>query len=102
MEHLFTYVKDKIHDASGIDNPKCYMWIESANGVWYPTRKITQITKEETQLDLQLEIVEKTGINIVSCGNCGTIVLHRIEDEVIYCFDCGFESDPCDFPDLNY
>lgn len=56
----------------------------------------------ETQLDLQLEIVAKVGINIVTCGNCGTVVLHRIEDEVIICPDCGFESDPCDFPDLNY
>lgn len=56
----------------------------------------------ETQLDLQLEIVAKVGINIVTCGNCGTVVLHRIEDEVIICPDCGFDSDPCDFPDLNY
>jgi len=56
----------------------------------------------ETQLELQLEVVAKTGINIVTCGNCGSIVLHKIQDETIKCSDCDFESDPCDFPDLNY
>ena len=56
----------------------------------------------KTQLEMQLEIVAKTGINIVTCGNCGSVVLHEISDEVITCPDCRFESDPCDFPDLNY
>jgi predicted RNA-binding Zn-ribbon protein involved in translation (DUF1610 family) len=56
----------------------------------------------ETQLELQLEVVAKTGINIVTCGNCGSTLLHRIEDENINCPDCGFDSEPCDFPDLNY
>ena len=30
----------------------------------------------KTQLELQQEIIDKTGINIVTCGNCGTVVLH--------------------------
>jgi predicted RNA-binding Zn-ribbon protein involved in translation (DUF1610 family) len=47
-------------------------------------------------------VVAKTGINIVTCGNCGSTLLHRIEDENINCPDCGFDSEPCDFPDLNY
>ena len=37
-----------------------------------------------------------------TCGNCGTVLLHYIDDEVIICPDCKFESEPCDFPDLNY
>ena len=54
------------------------------------------------QLELQNEVVAKSGINIVTCGNCGSTLLHRIEDENIKCPDCGFDSEPCDFPDLNY
>lgn len=56
----------------------------------------------DNQLELQLEVVTKSGINIVTCGNCGSTLLHRIEDENIKCPDCGFDSEPCDFPDLNY
>lgn len=56
----------------------------------------------ETQLELQLEVVAKSGINIVTCGNCGSTLLHRIEDETLECPDCGYGSEPCDFPDLNY
>lgn len=54
------------------------------------------------QLELQIEIVEKTGINIVTCGNCGDVILHRIQDEEIDCPYCGHNGDPCNFPDLNY
>ena len=56
----------------------------------------------DNQLELQLEVVAKSGINIVTCGNCGSTLLHRIEDKNINCPDCGFDSEPCDFPDLNY
>lgn len=52
-----------------------------------------------TQIELVKEIIEKTGINIVTCGNCGSIVLHRINDIEISCDDCGLVSEPCDFPD---
>jgi hypothetical protein len=55
-----------------------------------------------TQLDLQLEIVSQTGINIVTCGMCGVTLFHRVEDTEITCPDCDFTSEPCDFPDLNY
>ena len=54
------------------------------------------------QLELQNEVVAKSGINIVTCGNCGSTLLHRIEDEILKCDDCDFESELCDFPDLNY
>lgn len=54
------------------------------------------------QLELQKEIIEKTNINIVTCGNCGSVILHRLTDEVIVCPDCNIIGDPCDMPDLNY
>jgi predicted RNA-binding Zn-ribbon protein involved in translation (DUF1610 family) len=52
------------------------------------------------QYDLSQEIVNNAKINIVTCGNCGSVILHRIEAEEIQCYDCGFKSEPCDFPDL--
>ncbi len=56
------------------------------------------------QYELAQEVVNKSGINIVTCGNCGDVNLHRIfpteSDEDITCARCGFESEPCDFPDL--
>lgn len=60
------------------------------------------IMTNKTQLELQQEIIDKTGINIVTCGNCGDTLLHYIDDEVIICPYCKMESEPCDFPDLNY
>jgi len=56
----------------------------------------------ESQLELQLEVVIKSGINIVTCGNCGSTLLHKVGVEKISCPYCGIESDICDFPDLNY
>jgi predicted RNA-binding Zn-ribbon protein involved in translation (DUF1610 family) len=58
------------------------------------------------QIALQEEIQSVAGINIVNCGNCGEILLHRttnIQDtEDIICPYCNFESEPCDFPDFLY
>jgi hypothetical protein len=64
----------------------------------------------KTQLELMEEIRDKANINIVTCGSCGTVVLHeRVafdgtnDEEIdIQCYDCGFKSEPCDFPDLFY
>lgn len=56
----------------------------------------------KTQLELYQEIVKSSGINIVTCGDCGSVVLHEVNDLEITCPDCGFKSEPCDFPDLNY
>ena len=43
----------------------------------------------DLQLELQIEIARKTSINIVTCGNCGSTVLHRQSDETVTCPDCG-------------
>lgn len=56
----------------------------------------------ETQLELQQEIIAKTNINIVTCGNCGSVILHRLTDDKIVCPDCDHIGEPCDMPDLNY
>lgn len=57
---------------------------------------------KESQLDLQIEVAMKTSINIVTCGKCGSTLLHRQEDTELKCPDCGHKGEPCDFPDLNY
>ena len=58
------------------------------------------------QIELQEEIQRLANINIVNCGNCGEILLHRtttIQDtEDITCPYCNFHSNPCDFPDFLY
>ena len=62
-------------------------------------------TKQEKvleQIALMEVIRDKANINIVACGNCGDILLHKLEDEEIECPHCDFKSDPCDFPDYLY
>jgi hypothetical protein len=55
------------------------------------------------QIKLAEEIQKVAGINIVNCGNCGEVLLHRItEDEDIECPYCDFKSEPCNFPDFLY
>ena len=76
------------------------------------------MTKRELaqeQLDLMNVIRAKANINIVTCGNCGTILLHEMElisdgefislkddDNSIECYDCKTKMDLCDCPDLWY
>jgi len=55
---------------------------------------------ETKQFELSREVVQKSGINIVTCGMCGEVLLHRFEETEIKCPYCEFESEPCDFPDL--
>lgn len=54
------------------------------------------------QLHLMDEIRAKANINIVTCGNCGTVFLHKEDNLELTCFDCKFSSEPCDHPDLFY
>lgn len=57
---------------------------------------------KETQLDLQQEVVDKSGINIVSCCSCESVFLHRVADNVVTCPHCSTTADPCNFTDLNH
>lgn len=55
------------------------------------------------QIALQEEVQSVAGINIVNCGDCGSVLLHKIdESEDIVCPYCDFTSEPCDFPDFLY
>lgn len=54
------------------------------------------------QINLMDDIRQYANINIVTCGHCGTVLLHKIEDEEIHCFDCNNVLDLSDCPDLYY
>ena len=62
------------------------------------------MTKREwanKQIEMQEVIQVTTGINIVTCGGCGNVMFHELNGNDILC-ECGFESEPSDFPDLWY
>jgi hypothetical protein len=54
------------------------------------------------QLTLMDEIRLKADINIVTCGHCGCVFLHKRDDLDLTCFDCKTSGEPCDHPDLFY
>ena len=60
-------------------------------------KTITKREIAENQIRIQ-EKIQSAGFNIVTCGNCGSTLLHEIEDETIECF-CGHEMDLSDCPD---
>lgn len=55
------------------------------------------------QLDI-LKEMQKDGYNVVTCGNCGDVVLHRLISNVdsIKCPHCNETMELCDMPDLYY
>ena len=53
------------------------------------------------QAKLLIAIQEK-GFNIVTCGHCGDIFIHKTEEEELFCPHCEKEFEPCDCPDLFY
>lgn len=52
------------------------------------------------QIELQ-HAIQSIGINLVTCGNCGSILLHETKKETIDCF-CGMKMDTSDCPDYWY
>lgn len=60
----------------------------------------TKIQIAENQIKLQSKM-QSAGFNLVTCGNCGSILLHEIGDNHIDCF-CGREMNLSDCPDYWY
>ena len=54
------------------------------------------------QISLQERVISLAKINIVTCGNCGAVLLHELNDETIECACCKQELDQSDCPDLWY
>lgn len=60
-------------------------------------------TKREIVLD-QIELqerIQKIGINLLTCGNCGGVLLHESKNETVECL-CGSKLAECDCPDYWY
>lgn len=55
----------------------------------------------EEQQALFTESVNKSDINIVTCGNCGAVLFHRMGVTELQCPYCNYEGDVCDFPDYH-
>lgn len=49
-----------------------------------------------------LQKMQAKGFNVTTCGSCGAVVLHEtpVKNDLLHCYNCGYENDPCDFPDL--
>ena len=60
----------------------------------------------QEQLNLMEIIRAKANINMVTCGHCGTILLHETkqinDDNTIVCFGCKHEMELSDCPDYWY
>ena len=53
------------------------------------------------QIKLQ-EKIQGKGLNIVVCGNCGTINIHKTNKDAIECYECITKIDVSDCSDLFY
>ena len=56
----------------------------------------------EKQIELQERVRALANINIVTCGHCGCVLLHELNDKPIECASCKHELEQCDCPDLWY
>lgn len=56
----------------------------------------------EKQIELQERVIALANINIVTCGHCGSVLLHELNDKPIECACCKHELEQCDCPDLWY
>lgn len=56
----------------------------------------------KNQIKMAKEIIDKTGYNIVTCGECGNINIINTFDEEHECMHCNYKSESCDFPDLIF
>ena len=55
------------------------------------------------QIELMNHIRTYANINIVTCGHCGSVILHHTDLEgTLTCYDCKSEMDLSDCPDLFY
>ena len=54
------------------------------------------------QIALQNKVKRLANVNIVTCGHCGSILLHELSASEIDCPYCDTIMDTCDCPDYLY
>jgi ribosomal protein S27E len=47
-----------------------------------------------------LQEMQRAGFNVVTCGDCGAIILHRTGVDEVTCQECNLTNDITDCPDL--
>ena len=47
-------------------------------------------------------IMEQTGLDLVTCGDCGVVQTLHVGHENPECYSCGFTAGVCDFPSLFF
>ena len=57
---------------------------------------------KKQQLNLFNNMVNNSQTNIVTCGNCGEVLLHQVGDTEIFCGYCDRNMALSDCPDLKY
>jgi predicted RNA-binding Zn-ribbon protein involved in translation (DUF1610 family) len=80
-------------------------YFDESTGCWIQLGlhdTIIRVKPKETQLDLQIEVARRTSINIVTCPNCSSTLLHRQEAKTLTCPDCEHSGSTSEYPDLNY
>ena len=69
----------------------------------FDTLKDKNLKKSLKQMQIELQHnIQNTGYNIVTCGNCGSVIIHDVDIHEIICPNCLFKGEPSDFPYLNY
>ena len=56
----------------------------------------------KNQIHKSLEIIDKLGYNLTTCGSCGAVNIIDVSEEEHECYLCQYEGECCDFPDLFY
>ena len=46
------------------------------------------------------KIYNEAKVNTVTCGSCGEVFFHEVDEEELICPHCDYEGEICDFPDL--
>lgn len=53
-----------------------------------------------SQVEMQEKIQQIAKVNVVTCGNCGSVIFQDLSKKKIKCGNCGFKTkEPSDFPD---
>lgn len=62
-------------------------------------KTLKEITLNQIRLQKKMQ---KSGLNLVTCGNCGCVIIHETKNEYIDCPDCLSKLENCDCPDIYF